>query len=175
MLEAVEDFEIYVPNIDEDALTSSDPVETAESLAKAKALSVLKVRPDCLVIGGDTVVALPKDDGKFQQLAKPSSAKDAEKMLKQLSGKSHLVISGVCIAWEDGVKVFSDTSHVTFKELSAAEIKAYVKTGEPLDKAGGYACQGGAKTFIEKLEGSEFNVIGLPLEKLKDALAEFEE
>jgi septum formation protein len=174
LLEAVEDFEIYVPNIDEDAITSADPVETAEALAKAKASTVLKVRPDCLVIGGDTVVAIPNGDGTFQQLAKPSTAKDAEKMLKLLSGKTHQVITGVCLAWEDGIKVFSDTSLVTFRELTPAEIKAYVKTGEPLDKAGAYACQGGAKGFIEKLEGSETNVVGLPLEKLTTALAEFE-
>jgi septum formation protein len=175
LLELVEDFEIYVPNIDEDALTSPDPVATAEALASAKAMAVLNVRPDCLVIGGDTVVALPNGDGSFQQFAKPGSPKDAEKILKLLSGKTHLVITGVCLAWDEGSRVISETSEVTFRELTAAEIKAYVKTGEPMDKAGAYACQGGAKSFIEKMEGSQYNVIGLPLERLKEALAEFEE
>ncbi len=170
LLDLVEDFEIFVPEVDEDALTVEDPQETAIKLATAKAEAVFAVRQDCLVIGGDTVVAIPNEDGTFTQLAKPSSKKDAERMLRLLSGRTHLVITGVCLIWADGRHVLSDTSQVTFKEMTPAEIKDYVATGEPLDKAGAYACQGGAKKFIERIDGSLTNVIGLPTEKLQQAM-----
>jgi septum formation protein len=171
LLDLVEDFEIYVPNVDEDPLPGEDPVATAERLARIKAEAVLKVRPDCLVIGGDTVVALPNEDGTFQQLSKPANGRDAERILKLLSGKTHLVISGVCLAWDNGIRVLSDTTRVTFRELTPVEIKSYVKTGEPMDKAGAYACQGGAKGFIESMDGSLTNVIGLPVDKVGQVLA----
>jgi septum formation protein len=174
LLELVEDFEIFVPDVDEDALTTEDPVATAETLAKAKALAVLKHRPDGFIVGGDTVVALPEDDGTFIQLSKPKTKRDAEKMLSLLSGKTHLVITGVCLAWDDQVRVFSETSKVTFRKLDPAEIKAYVATGEPMDKAGAYASQGGAEKFIENLEGSKTNVVGLPLERVKAEFAVIE-
>ena len=174
LCELVEDFEIFLPEVDEEALTRPDPQETAEILAQAKAEFVLKSRPDCFVIGGDTVVALPKDDGTYQQLSKPANKKDAEKMLALLSGKTHLVITGVCFAWKNNLKVFSETSKVTFRTLESAEIKAYVATGEPMDKAGAYACQGGAKKFIENVEGSLSNVVGLPLERSQREIEELE-
>jgi septum formation protein len=137
-------------------------------------LAVLKHRPEGFIVGGDTVVALPKEDGGFTQLAKPNSKKDAEKMLALLSGRTHLVTTGVCFAWNDQVKVFSETSKVTFRTLEAAEIKAYVATGEPMDKAGAYASQGGAEKFIESIEGSKSNVVGLPLERTKLEIEELE-
>ena len=165
LLELVEDFEIFVPEIDEDSLTSEDPVQTAETLAQAKAAAVFQKRPDGFVIGGDTVVALPLEKGGFTLLGKPKNKKDAEKILGQLSGKSHLVITGVSFIWSGGQKTFSETSKVTFRVLDPAEIKAYVATGEPMDKAGAYASQGGAAKFIESIEGSKFNVIGLPIER----------
>ena len=167
LLELVEDFEIFVPNIDEDSMVLDDPVQTAESLAKAKAEAVLKYRPQGFIVGGDTVVALPNEDGSYLQLAKPKSKKDAEKMLGLLSGKTHVVITGVCLAWDKEIRVFSDSTLVTFRVLEAAEIKDYVATGEPMDKAGAYACQGKAEKFIEKMDGSLTNVIGLPLERIQ--------
>ncbi len=170
--ELVSDFDIVSADLDEDSLTVADPWVTAESLAQAKAEAVLRQCPESFVIGGDTVVALPNEDGSFQQLTKPTSVEDAEQMLTLLSGKTHFVITGVCLAWEQGVRVFSDTSRVTFREMSLEETRAYVATGEPMDKAGSYASQGGGKAFIEKLEGSLTNVIGLPLEKLQDALGD---
>jgi septum formation protein len=166
----IEEFEIVVSNVDEDALTAADPHETAKLLAQAKALAVLQLRPEALVIGGDTVVALPLGDGTYRQLSKPSSVENAEEILGILSGKTHLVITGVCLASSDGVRTFCDTSKVTFRTLSADEIRRYVATGEPMDKAGAYASQGGAKEFISNLEGSRSNVIGLPLERLSEAL-----
>ncbi len=167
LLELVEDFEIFVPEVDEDSLTTSDPVQTAETLAEAKAVAVFEKRQEGFVIGGDTVVALPDEKGGFTLLGKPKHKKDAEKILSQLSGRSHLVITGVCFVWSGGKKTFSETSKVTFRTLDPAEIKAYVATGEPMDKAGAYASQGGAAKFIESIEGSKFNVIGLPLERVQ--------
>lgn len=170
LLELVEDFEIFVPDIDEDALTTSDPVETAEKLSLAKASFVFEQRPEGFVIGGDTVVALQNEDGSFTQLGKPKNKKDAEKILGMLSGKTHLVVTGVSFVWSGGKRTFSETSKVSFRELDAAEIKAYVATGEPMDKAGAYASQGGAAKFIEKIEGSKFNVIGLPIERVQQEI-----
>jgi len=174
LLDLVEDFEIFVPEVDEDALTVPDPVETATALARAKATAVLRQRQDSFIIAGDTVVALPQDDGTYIQLSKPTSKKDAEKILAKLSGQTHLVITGVCLAWSDGIKTFSETSKVTFRELTKEEIQKYVASGEPMDKAGAYASQGGAKAFIEKLEGSATNVIGLPMEALEAAILDLE-
>jgi len=174
LLELVEDFEIFVPQVDEDSLTTLDPHKTATELAKAKALAVLPHRQDSLVIGGDTVVALPNDDGTFMQLAKPTSKKDAERMLGLLSGKTHLVITGVYLAWVGGSRSFNETTKVTFRDLTAEEIKKYVATGEPMDKAGAYACQGGAEKFITAMDGSESNVIGLPIERLQAVMDELD-
>lgn len=167
LLELVEDFEIFVPELDEDKLTTGDPFQTAETLSKAKAAAVFAKRPEGFVIGGDTVVALPEEEGGYTLLGKPKNKRDAEKILAQLSGKSHLVVTGVSFIWSGGSKTFSETSKVTFRVLDAAEIKAYVATGEPMDKAGAYASQGGASKFIESIEGSKWNVIGLPLERVQ--------
>jgi len=80
----------------------------------------------------------------------------------------------VCLAWAEGKRTFSDTSKVTFRELSDSEIQKYVATGEPMDKAGAYASQGGAKSFIEKLEGSLTNVVGLPVELLRQVIGDLD-
>jgi len=164
--ELFSEFEVVVSDVDEDALTVSDPYVTAESLAQAKARAVFLLRPNSLVIGGDTVVALPLEDGSYVQFSKPRSTSDAEDMLSKLSGRTHLVITGICLVREDSETVFSDTSKVTFRSLADQEIRDYVATGVPMDKAGGYAIQQGADRFITELEGSLSNVIGLPLEKL---------
>ncbi len=162
-------FTVVVSDVDEDALTTSDPVATAESLALAKAIAVSKGHPDALVIGGDTVVALGNE-----QLAKPTDIADAEKMLAKLSNRTHRVISGVALVWPGGQVVFSDTTTVTFRELGPQEITDYVATDEPMDKAGAYAIQGGAAGFVTREEGSRTNVIGLPLEKLQAELEQID-
>ncbi len=166
----VPDFEILVSDVDEEALTTSDPWETAEGLALAKAQAVAKLRPDALVIGGDTVVA-----HQDRQLAKPLDGEEAVAMLLSLSNQTHRVITGVALVWPGGSESWHDTSEVTFRELSRDEVERYVATGEPMDKAGAYAIQGGAAGFVEKLEGSLTNVIGLPLEGLRERLARRQE
>ncbi|MDR3688740.1 MAG: Maf family protein [Fimbriimonas sp.] len=166
----VESFEIVVSDVDEDALTVDDPFVTAESLASAKARTVAMIRPDSLVIGGDTVVALPISGGTYRQFAKPKSAQDACEMLGALSGKTHLVITGISLVWPGGQTTFSDRTNVTFRSMTANEIAAYVATGIPMDKAGGYAIQDGADRFVVRVDGSQSNVIGLPMEKLERTL-----
>lgn len=156
-------------DVDEDALTVDDPWLTAEQLALTKANEVFRHNPDSIVIGGDTVVALG-GEGAYRQLAKPINSADAEQMLGSLSGREHLVITGIAVVTADSIQVASDTTRVTFRQLGKDEVKAYVATGEPMDKAGAYAIQGGAKGFVAKVDGSLSNVIGLPVEVLRPML-----
>lgn len=166
------EFEVVPADVDEEALTDPDPWVTARRLAREKALAVFAEREGCLVIGGDTVVAYDDEAGELIQLAKPMDVADAERMLGILSGRTHRVITGVCVKWPGGFSSFTDESKVTFKTMSAEEISAYVATGEPMDKAGAYGLQGGARPFIAKVEGSVNNVIGLPTERLAEVLRE---
>lgn len=157
----VPEFEVLVSDVDEEALNLSDPIATAERLAEAKARAVAALRPDALVIGADTVVFLGDE-----QFAKPRDAEDAKRMLRALSGRTHTVATGVCLVSPVAVRTFHERTDVGFRDLADEEIDAYVATGEPMDKAGAYAIQGGAASFVAHRQGSESNVIGLPLEKL---------
>lgn len=163
------EFEVVPADVDEDALTLADPWQTAQRLAREKALAVFEQNPNHLVIAGDTVVALPQGDGHLQY-AKPRDEDDAVRMLMELSGKTHVVITGVALRWPKGLIAFTDETRVTFRAYSEEEAKDYVATGEPMDKAGAYGIQGMASTLVAKLEGSLNNVIGLPTERLQEAL-----
>ena len=138
------------------------PKNLAVENAKIKASSIAAKNPNDIIIGADTIVVL---DGKI--FGKPKNPADAEKMLAQLAGKKHEVISGLAIC--AGGKIFTDydVTEVYFGEMTAEEIKSYVATGEPLDKSGSYALQGGATKFIEKIHGDWSNVVGLPVYRLK--------
>jgi septum formation protein len=118
------------------------------------------------VLGADTEVVL---DGAI--FGKPRDAAHAAEMLRRLSGRRHEVLSGVAIRWRDDVEFTLSVSHVTFSHLSAGEIERYVATGEPLDKAGGYAIQGRAAAFVARVEGSYSGVMGLPLFETAGLLA----
>lgn len=166
----VSNFQIIPANIDEDALTTQDPWKTAQGLAEHKGKAIQALNPKALVIAADTVVAYQKD-GTYTQLAKPANEEEAIKMLGALSGRKHVVITGVWLGWPRGAEGWTTTTEVEFRELSPEEIKAYVATGEPMDKAGAYAIQGGAQGFCVSLTGSLSNVIGLPVEDLEKALA----
>lgn len=168
----VPEFEIVISNVDEERDPHPDPVQQAEDLASAKALTISRIRPNALVIGADTVVALKQGD-HWLQLAKPNDVVASMRMLRLLSGRSHIVVTGVCIRSPDGGAVFSEETTVAFRELSEAEIFEYAQDGEPLDKAGGYAIQGGAARFIESIGGSHSNVVGLPMEALSVALSRY--
>lgn len=163
------EFEVIPADLNEDALTVKDPWETAKRLALAKAKAVAVQRPDALVIGSDTVVALPSFESTIQ-LAKPADDQDAVRMLAALSGKSHWVITGVALVSPDFEVVDADETSVTFRDLEQSEIEEYVATGEPMDKAGAYAIQGGAAGFVANTKGSLSNVIGLPLEQVQRML-----
>ncbi len=167
----VPEFTVDPAHLDEDALTVQDPWQTAQTLAREKALLVFERNPESLVIAGDTVVALPQGEG-FLQLSKPVDVPDAERMIALLSGQTHLVITGIALRWPNGLSLFTDQTKVTFKKLTSEQIAAYVATGEPMDKAGAYGIQGMAATLVDRIEGSVNNVVGLPTERLAEALRE---
>lgn len=166
----VPEFEVLPADIDEDALTVDDPYATAQKLARTKALAVAESRPEAMVVAGDTVVAL-QDGNEWRQLAKPFDEADAVAMLTLLSGRTHTVVTGVCLRWPGGLSAFTEASKVTFRALKPGEAEAYVDTGSPMDKAGAYGLQDGSQSFVEKVEGSVTNVVGLPLERLEEAFA----
>lgn len=163
--EIVPDFEIVVANVDEESLVDADPVITARQTARAKAAAVFSLHTDAVVIGGDTVVAV---DG--MQLAKPIDEADAFRMLRLLSGRTHTVVTGVCILGPGAEQAFEVSTQVTFRPLSDEEIGDYILTGEPMDKAGAYGAQGRAANLIERVDGSLTNVIGLPVDEVRSAL-----
>lgn len=140
------------------------PKAYAERLAREKALAVSKRRSEDFVLGADTVVVVEE-----QILEKPRDAADAARMLRRLSGKTHQVTTGVCLAGpglrtEDReLRTASETTLVTMSALSEDDIRGYVATGEPMDKAGAYAIQGIASRWISRIEGDYFNVVGLPV------------
>ena len=155
------DFVIEVSDAKE-VQQADSPQSLAVENAKLKASSVAAKNPEAIVIGADTIVVL---DGEI--FGKPDGIKGAEKMLARLSGRRHEVITGLAIC--AGGKIFTDydVTEVFFGEMTAEEIREYVATGEPLDKSGSYALQGGATKFIEKIHGDWSNVVGLPVYRLR--------
>jgi septum formation protein len=160
------DFIVQPADIPEMPLPGEVGKAFAERMAKEKALAVFKHQPNDLVLGADTVVVV---GGEI--LGKPANDDDAARMLRMLSGKTHEVITGVCLfgrpragKHENRVEdVGSETTLVTVNALTDAEIRDYVATGEPWDKAGAYAIQGRASRWIPRIEGDYFNVVGLPV------------
>lgn len=151
-------FEVQPADIPENVLPNESGKDCAERLAREKALAVARLRPGDLVLGADTVVVV---DG--QLLGKPGDANDAARMLRMLSGREHLVITGVCLVASGKVSVASETTRVTVSELTEQAIAEYVSSGEPMDKAGAYAIQGIASRWIPRIEGDYGNVVGLPV------------
>ncbi len=151
-------------------IKSEDPVEVARYVALEKARAVAGFLTEGIVIGADTIVVL---EGKI--LGKPRSEEEARSFLRQLSGRVHEVITGIAIinAATNEELVDHEVSRVKFAELSQEEIELYIKSGEPFDKAGGYAIQGIARLFIEWIEGDYYNVVGLPIRKLYSMLKRF--
>ena len=149
---------IAAPEIDETPLKAELPRDYVARLAKGKALAVERA-PDEVVLAGDTTVAVGR-----RILEKPADEADLRRMLALLSGRRHHVYSGICVVGTDGkARVRVVDTVVAFKALSAAEIDRYVESGEGMGKAGGYAIQGRAETFVRFLSGSHSNVVGLPL------------
>ncbi len=134
------------------------PPRAVEELAKQKADDVFKRYPDCMIIAADTVVALGN-----VILGKPKDDDDAFQMLSSLSGNIHTVYTGVCIKTSDGEEVFHSATAVEFYKLTEEEIRDYIATGEPCDKAGSYGIQGKGSLLVKGINGDYFNVVGLPL------------
>jgi septum formation protein len=152
-------FEMSAPEVDETLRAGEAPDAYVRRLAVAKAERIAASNPGRIVLGADTTVVV---DGEV--LGKPLNGADAARMLGQLSGRSHLVLTGVCLigpAGESQTEVAVTT--VEFRPLSATEIDDYVRSGEPMDKAGAYAIQGGAAGFVSRLDGPYENVVGLPV------------
>ena len=157
-------FSTDAPDVDES--TPLRAREAVQELARRKALTCVRHHPGCVILAADTLVTL---DGS--PLGKPADEADAFRMLRALSGKTHQVFTGVCCVAADGsLHRGLDTSHVSFCGITDAEIRAYIATGEPMDKAGAYAIQGGAMAWIRELRGSPSGVIGLPLTLTRDLL-----
>jgi septum formation protein len=161
-------FTVQPADINETPLAGESPRDCAERLAREKAMVVFRSRPHDCVLGADTIVVV---EGTI--LGKPRDVDDAARMLRLLSGRTHDVITGVCVVgpvaggqWSAGegqaLTAFA-TTLVTMCELSDDEIRDYVATGEPMDKAGAYAIQGMASRWIPRIEGDYGNVVGLPV------------
>jgi len=166
-------FVVQSSNVAELPKEGENPRACAERLARGKALAVFRQRPNDFILGADTIVIV---DGQI--LGKPRDSADATRMLHLLSGRTHEVTTGVCLlapqanarlgtanrelrtGFED---TRSETTLVAIRALSDDEIRSYVATGEPMDKAGAYAIQGIASRWISRIEGDYFNVVGLPV------------
>jgi len=143
--------------VDESLLAGETPEDYVTRLAEWKARAI-EAHPEEQVLGADTTVVV---DGEM--LAKPADAADASRMLRALAGRAHEVLTGICLKRGDRVVRDHARTRVWFVPLSDTEIAEYVASGEPMDKAGGYAIQGHASKFIPKIEGCYFNVVGLPV------------
>lgn len=164
-------FHIVPASIDETPESGESAQVYVERLARSKALAGLNFlaqRADVCVLGADTAVVL---DGRI--LGKPVDREDALAMLQALSGREHEVLTAVAVADRDRCEARVVSSRVTFREVSVEEAERYWETGEPQDKAGGYAIQGLAAVFVSRVEGSYSAVVGLPLCETSALLADF--
>jgi septum formation protein len=148
-------FEVRPPGVDESIHGGESPEAAVRRLARRKAAAVFRHPADC-VIAADTVVVL-----RSRVLGKPESPAQARRMLRDLSGRTHTVVTGVAVAWGGKMATAVDRTEVRFRKMSESEIASYVKSGEPLDKAGAYHVEGGGAAFIEWIKGSPSNVAGL--------------
>ena len=160
--------DVDAADIDERQLPNEQPRAYVERLARAKAAAVAARHAGRLVVAADTTVAV---DARI--LAKPEDAADAARMLALLSGRSHDVFTGVAVARDGEIRAGVDATVVTMRPLSPEEIAAYIASGEPLDRAGAYAIQGGAATFVTACDGAFDNVVGLPMALVRRLLDEF--
>ncbi|MCL6481388.1 MAG: Maf family protein [Firmicutes bacterium] len=163
-------FEVVPATVDESQRIGETPETHVRRLAIAKVRAVAAgVVPPALVLGADTAVLVDT-----LMLAKPASAEDARRMLRLLRGRTHEVLTGVALLRlpEGELLVEHERTRVTFAALSDTEVDDYIASGEPFDKAGGYAIQGRAGRFIPRIEGCYFNVVGLPLARVYRMLCE---
>ncbi|MBO0727547.1 MAG: septum formation inhibitor Maf [Blastocatellia bacterium] len=154
------DFTVRAAGVDETITSDESPRDYVVRLSREKARTVIHSSVgDELALGADTTVVI-----NGQIIGKPADAGEAGRMLRALSGQWHEVLTGVALARADKIISAVSSTRVKFAELSDAEIKWYISTGEPMDKAGAYAIQGHASLFVERIEGSYSNVVGLPMQ-----------
>jgi len=161
-------FEVCTPDVDENVPGHARDI--VRTLAVRKGRAAAKAYTDGVIIASDTLVSL-----EGEPLGKPADEADAYRMLRLLSGREHEVFTGVCIidAATGREESAVDRTGVRFRELSDDEINQYIATGEPMDKAGAYAIQGGAGVFVSRLNGSFENVVGFPVQVVRELLAHF--
>jgi septum formation protein len=159
--------EVRPADIDETYFPGEKPAAHAERLARGKCAVIVEREPDALVIGSDTIVVVDGD-----VLGKPADAADAARMLRRLSGRSHVVVTAVAVSWRGETRSAVEEANVTFHSLSDGDIAAYIATREPMDKAGAYGIQGYGATIVERVDGDYFAVMGLPLQLLVRVLRE---
>lgn len=164
----VPEFRIEASDASEE-VSADDPIELAIENARLKAEAVARMHPNDLVIGADTIVVL--DD---EVLLKPHDEADARAMLRRLADREHRVITGLALVKGDRIMTAHEITHVFFGPMTDEQIASYVSTGEPMDKSGSYALQGGIAPFVQKIEGDWSNVVGLPLYRLRTLLERFE-
>jgi septum formation protein len=153
--------EVIPADVDESVLEDEEPAAYVERLARAKARVLAERHPDAVVIGADTTVVL--DD---ELLAKPEDSEGAARMLRRLSGRTHTVLTALAVARHDQLVSGVEAVEVTFRPLAEGQIRDYVATGEPMDKAGAYGIQGYGAVIVERIHGDYFAVMGLALGRL---------
>jgi septum formation protein len=165
------EFKVIPANIPEERHPNEDPTAFVTRLAQEKAEAVFNLlsngstEDQLLVLGADTIVVTPEEI-----IGKPQNPADAARMLRLLSGRTHQVITGVCLISKEHMLIGTETTAVTMREITEAEIAAYIASGEPMDKAGAYAIQGYAARWIPRIEGCYFNVVGLPIAQVAEML-----
>ncbi len=160
-------FEVRAADVDESLAPGESPYDAAERLAREKAARVSALERGAVVVAADTIVVL---DGRA--LGKPADREDAVRMLRTLSGRRHDVVTGLAVSRDGRERSGRDVTGVVFAQLTEAEIRSYAASGESDDKAGAYALQGLGGLFVERVEGSPSNVIGLPVRLLARLLGE---
>ena len=160
------DFEIMPSDIEE--VASGTPKEQVIKLALDKASDIAQKRPDDVVIGADTLVAIGDEI-----LGKPKDKADAECMLRKLSGNTHCVYTGIAVIADGRIKTSCVVTEVRFNDMTDEEIDEYIDTGEPMDKAGAYGIQGYGGKFIDRIDGCYFNVMGLPQSVVYEMVREY--
>ena len=155
------DFSVEPAHLPEQARPGEGPLEYAKRLARDKASAVFLRNPNSVVLGADTIVVADE-----HLLEKPADDADAARMLRVLSGRSHQVITGVCLMAPGFEQTEAEVTNVRFAPLDDSEIRSYIATGEPMDKAGAYAIQGIASRWVERIDGCYFNVVGLPIPRV---------
>lgn len=157
-------FTVRVADIDETMDDTKPPIDEVARVSRLKAEATSRTCDD-VVVAADTIVVC-----RGKVLGKPADEEDAYRMLKLLSGKDHQVMTGLTVLRGDTAIVHTEVTDIHFRELSDGEIRSYIRTGEPMDKAGSYGIQGGAALFAERMVGDYYNVMGLPVCRLGQIL-----